>query len=355
MNGKFDALEAQDFEDDEAFEDFEDYEDFEDDESFEDSDYEAMEEFEDYESSEGFDDFEALEELDDQEFLERGRGRRRRRRPMMRRRRRPGRGGSGGMRRGQGRSRQRARYPSPSGDPSAGAGMEPPPSGGVAPAGDFGASGASDGAPTGAEPPMGSDSGAAASGSAPPSNEEYEYYYGASPDDEYGYEGEWESDPGAASLIQMQQVDQLDEEYEIESAPPSPPPPGTILLANFHAGRATLLPQHHRIIHQIAFNAITRMPRLAPRHCLVIIVQGHEDPSDRAQHRRLGAARAMAVARAISNRLYALIGRVPVPNRRRVRIRFGAAGSSRPIRPGHTPAGRAMNRRVEVRLRNIAC
>jgi outer membrane protein OmpA-like peptidoglycan-associated protein len=145
-------------------------------------------------------------------------------------------------------------------------------------------------------------------------------------------------------------------ELEFEAFDPSPSPPNTIFLTRFGFGSARLSARHRRIINQIAQQAFAAMPGLPALHCLFVEIEGHEDEvGDPARFGQLGVARANAAARALVDRLSALMWRLPASQQRNVQITISSAGPTRPIRSNVTADGRALNRRVEIRGRRGLC
>ena len=177
----------------------------------------------------------------------------------------------------------------------------------------------------------------------------------------YGLEREFEEELASAPVIRVRYVrgryGEFESEPGMEAFDPSPPPPGTTLLTNFPFGQATISAQHRSLISREAASAVGRMPSAPPfGYCIFIDVEGHEDEvGDPAQFRRVGAARAVAVARILTERLKQLILRLPSSSRREVRITVSTAGPARPIRSNSTAEGRALNRRVELRTRVAPC
>ena len=145
-------------------------------------------------------------------------------------------------------------------------------------------------------------------------------------------------------------------EMEFEAFDPSPPPPGTTLLTRFPYAGATLSATHRATINRVAANAIARMPGAPALHCIFIDVEGHEDETgDPARFGRLGRDRATAVAKALAARIKALASKKPQSELRDVVLNVSTAGPTRPIRSSTTADGRALNRRVEVRVRVEPC
>jgi outer membrane protein OmpA-like peptidoglycan-associated protein len=169
-------------------------------------------------------------------------------------------------------------------------------------------------------------------------------------------EGALEYEQEAAPLVRVHYVKGAQAEFEIEQFDPSPPGPGTALLARFAFGSATLTAAHKTLLNKIVAAVMARLPSLASVHCAFVDVEGHEDEvGDPRNYGVVGAARARHVAQALRRLQEAAIGKLPAANRRSVVITVSNAGPTRPIRSNVTPDGRALNRRVEVRLRMGMC
>lgn len=145
-------------------------------------------------------------------------------------------------------------------------------------------------------------------------------------------------------------------EVQLTGFPPTPPPPGTELLTHFVTGSdqpsKTQTTIHKTTIRKIVKDAIARMPKTAPGSVIVIEVEGHEDETgDPARFGNVGLKRALAVDKAITAELLKEAKKVSPTNLRNVEIKITSAGPTRPIRSNVTPEGRALNRRVEVRIK----
>jgi len=178
----------------------------------------------------------------------------------------------------------------------------------------------------------------------------------------YELESELEQELARAPLVRFRYVRGPHGEFESEPGwegfDPRPPAPGTTLLTHFAFAGATVSRSHRALIARVAASAVSRMtgPQTFPPTCIFIEVEGHEDEvGDPARFRRIGAARAAAVARILGPTLTPLILRVPAANRRPVIVTVSSAGPVRPIRSNVTPEGRAFNRRVEMRVRVNQC
>jgi outer membrane protein OmpA-like peptidoglycan-associated protein len=169
-------------------------------------------------------------------------------------------------------------------------------------------------------------------------------------------QGALEHEQEAAPRVRIHYVRGAQAEFEIEQFDPSPPRPGTILVTGFAFGSARLTAAHRAILNRIVTTVMARLPSLQNLSCAFVDVEGHEDEvGDPQKYGIVGATRARTVALTLGGRLATLIGRLPAPNRRDVIITVSSAGPTRPIRSNVTPEGRALNRRVEVRLRFEIC
>ena len=141
-------------------------------------------------------------------------------------------------------------------------------------------------------------------------------------------------------------------EFEVEGFDPRPPPRGTIVVSGFAPNGSRLNATQRAILDRVARNVVAEMPRQHPVMTVIIDAEGHEDETgDPGQFRRLGVERSRAAARHLQTRLLALMSRMPAANKRLVIIQVQTAGPNRPIRSNVTAAGRAQNRRVEIRVR----
>ncbi len=132
---------------------------------------------------------------------------------------------------------------------------------------------------------------------------------------------------------------------------PAPPPPGTVVLSGFAPGGARLLPAHRPKITAIARDILSKLPTVVGCNKLVVAVEGHEDATgDPARFGIVGSQRASNVAQAIVAEIRRLVARTPVVGGRSFDMEISSAGPARPIRSDVTAGGRAMNRRVEVRV-----
>jgi outer membrane protein OmpA-like peptidoglycan-associated protein len=142
---------------------------------------------------------------------------------------------------------------------------------------------------------------------------------------------------------------------QLTGFPPTPPPPGTTLVSGFGLGSAQLTADHIKIIRKSVRDAIARMPKMVPLSTLVIDIEGHEDETGNpARFGNVGYKRAQAVAKVFAEELVKEMKKVNPANLRDVAIKISSAGPTRPIRSNVTPAGRALNRRVEIRMKEDA-
>jgi len=146
-------------------------------------------------------------------------------------------------------------------------------------------------------------------------------------------------------------------EFEIESFDPSPPPSGTILLTGFPFGGSNPTAAHRAIIARVAAAAVGRMSSIASTlYCVVVDVQGHEDEvGDPGNFGVVGLERAKKVMLLLVAQLRTRVAGLPAASRRGVIINVSTAGPARPIRSNVTEQGRAMNRRVEIRVSVAPC
>ena len=156
------------------------------------------------------------------------------------------------------------------------------------------------------------------------------------------------------------EADSYDDEFysdEGDAFDPRPPRRGTTLLTRFAPDGSTLSSTHINQLRVIADAIVARMPTTDPFfHCIVVDVEGHEDETgDPAQFREVGLRRALAAANKLKEQLEFRVARIPAANRRGVDIQVTSAGPNRPIRSNVTDAGRALNRRAEVRFRVENC
>lgn len=131
-------------------------------------------------------------------------------------------------------------------------------------------------------------------------------------------------------------------------AMPSAPPPDAKILHSVEVSRARLRSTNAAMIRELARDAVQRIARLGACETLVVDISGHEDETgDPAKFGELGLLRAVNV----TNSFAAAMARQLTPaDMRRVEFQVSSQGPSHPIRSNVTPAGRAMNRRVEVRM-----
>lgn len=146
-------------------------------------------------------------------------------------------------------------------------------------------------------------------------------------------------------------------EMEVERFDPAPPRPGTILFTRFAFGSPTPIAAHRTLAARVAKAAAGRMAALPSfTGCVFLDVEGHEDEvGDPARFGRLGGERAKAIAGLILAALRTEIAKLPAGDRRNVVFTISSAGPVRPIRSNVTDEGRALNRRVEVRIRTGTC
>jgi outer membrane protein OmpA-like peptidoglycan-associated protein len=158
--------------------------------------------------------------------------------------------------------------------------------------------------------------------------------------------------------------DEFDDDYtadlfgELEDTfDPSPSRPGTTHLTHFAFGGSGLTASHRATLARVADNIVRQMPSSRSfNFCFFVDAEGHEDEvGDPARFGRFGIARALVAANHLAGLLRTRIVRLPTVSRREVRINVSSAGPTRPIRSNATAAGRAMNRRVEIRFRGGPC
>jgi outer membrane protein OmpA-like peptidoglycan-associated protein len=91
-------------------------------------------------------------------------------------------------------------------------------------------------------------------------------------------------------------------------------------------------------------------------YCINVDVEGHEDEvGDPGHFGAVGLARALKIAQLLQKVLEPQIASLPAANRRNVNVNVSTAGPVRPIRSNVTEAGRAVNRRVEIRIHVDPC
>lgn len=146
-------------------------------------------------------------------------------------------------------------------------------------------------------------------------------------------------------------------ESEIERFDPAPPRRGTILLTRFAFGSAAPIAEHRTVAGRIASAVVAKMVGLPSfTGCVFLDIEGHEDEvGDPARFGVLGSQRAIAILNLIRARLPVAGARLPAASRRKVIVTISSAGPVRPIRSNATEEGRALNRRVEVRIRSGDC
>jgi len=141
------------------------------------------------------------------------------------------------------------------------------------------------------------------------------------------------------------------EAFAREAFDPSPPPAGTTILSGFGPGSARLRSSHRTIIHRFASTVTSGTAATPSTSTIKIDVEGHEDETgDPARFQFVGLERAKAVAAVLHPRLVALMDRLPSGAARNVDLIIRSSGPNRPIRSNVTPGGRALNRRVELRV-----
>jgi hypothetical protein len=171
------------------------------------------------------------------------------------------------------------------------------------------------------------------------------------------YEFEDELELAARPRIRVRHIRGPYGESEIESFDPSPPAPGTILLTHYPFGGSNPSAAHRATIAKVAALAISKMSD-APNtlYCVVIDIEGHEDEvGDPGHFGEVGLDRAKKVVPLLVAQLKARAAKLPAASRRDVTINVSTAGPARPIRSNVTEAGRAMNRRVEIRVSVAPC
>lgn len=142
---------------------------------------------------------------------------------------------------------------------------------------------------------------------------------------------------------------------QLTGFPPTSPPPGTTLITGFGLGSAQLPANHLKIIRKSVAEAIARMPKMVPLSKLVIDIEGHEDETgDPSRFGTMGFKRAKAIAEVFAKELVKEMNKINPANQRTVEIKISSAGPTRPIRSNVTPEGRALNRRVEIRMKEDA-
>ncbi len=145
-------------------------------------------------------------------------------------------------------------------------------------------------------------------------------------------------------------------EFEWESFDPRSPQTGTTLLTRFLFGAHRLRGNHREEIRRLAVAIITLMPRMNATQCVFVELEEHEDEvGDPARYGSLGLRRAESVALELISQLRKAATRIVAASRRDVNFSISTAGPTRPIRSNVTADGRALNRRVEVRLQLDPC
>jgi outer membrane protein OmpA-like peptidoglycan-associated protein len=161
-----------------------------------------------------------------------------------------------------------------------------------------------------------------------------------------------------SSMVRILPVRRKKVELEMmgEGFNPQPPGPVTLTLSRFAFASATLSSAHRQSINRLANRITGQMPALSQTTCIYIEIEGHEDEvGDPARFGETGLKRAAAAARSLAKRLQSLMQRMPEESLRRVEIQISSAGPVRPVRSNVTPAGRTLNRRVEIRIRQAFC
>lgn len=169
---------------------------------------------------------------------------------------------------------------------------------------------------------------------------------------EYELEGQREYEPIERPRVRIRYIRGPFRESEMEAFDPTPPPAGTTILTHFAFGRPTISARHRAAISRFAGSVIAAMPGTHPVMTIIIEVEGHEDEvGDPVHFGQVGSQRAQAVASTLATQISERMMRIPVADRRNVEIEVSSAGPVRPIRSNVTREGRAMNRRVELRMR----
>jgi len=156
-----------------------------------------------------------------------------------------------------------------------------------------------------------------------------------------------------------------EQEFEIQRFDPRPPPPGATLLTRFAFASAVLTAGHRATLRRFAAGLVARMPLPLPsaEHCVVIVLEGHEDEIGDPQNFGVkGLERARAVRQELIRNLTAEIRKLPAARGRDVLQQLNprliialTAGPTRPIRSNVTKDGQALNRRVEIRVGFLKC
>ena len=175
---------------------------------------------------------------------------------------------------------------------------------------------------------------------------------------------ELEAELGEAEGVLEHELE-AEHELEIEAFDPHPPQPGTTLLTRFGFASAALTPDHKAILRRFAAALVARMPLPLPslEHCMMILIEGHEDEiGDPINFGAKGLERARAVRQELMRDLTAEIRKLPAARGRNVLqqlqpqlIVATTAGPTRPIRSNVTSDGQALNRRVEIRVGFFRC
>jgi outer membrane protein OmpA-like peptidoglycan-associated protein len=137
----------------------------------------------------------------------------------------------------------------------------------------------------------------------------------------------------------------------LEAFDPVPLEFGTTILPGFDPNSSRLKPPHIPIIKRFARQVAAGMMLTAPTATIKVEVEGHEDETgDPARFKFLGLDRAKAVAKVLHSALQTLIDKMPPGDARETNLIIKSLGPTRPIRSNVTAGGRAMNRRVALRI-----
>jgi outer membrane protein OmpA-like peptidoglycan-associated protein len=144
------------------------------------------------------------------------------------------------------------------------------------------------------------------------------------------------------------------EAFGREAFDPSVRPAGTTFLFGFDPGDWQLKPSHGPIINRFVRTVIARIPATPRTSTIRIDVEGHEDDTgDPARYQFIGLERAKKVAGVLHRRLEAIPAAQLSSGGRDVVLNITSRGPTQPFRSNVTTGGRALNRRVELRIHII--